>query len=168
MPDLDFNVRHLPLNAHLHIDALDRQHLILKTPTSHVVLLISGPLVSAGPVHIRFILDGLRNIDRDMTSLSVFAQLLGGTARRTMVDRPGPVEAIKLRDALIALDGERAGATRRGIATVIYGTDRVAEEWGDPSGRLKAVIKRDVLRGRRLVAGGYLKLVAGGTNSQTV
>jgi len=157
-------VSSLPLNVHLHIDALERQHLIIKSANAHVVLLISGPLVSAGPVHIRIILEGLRHLDRDIASLSAFAQLVHGVSRRTVHGRPGPVEAIKLRDALIALDGERAGASRREIATVIYGAERVAEEWNEPSGRLKAVIKRDALRGRRIVAGGYLKLVAGGTN----
>lgn len=155
----------MPLTLHLHLDALGRQHLTMKGANAYVVLLISGPLVSAGPVHIRLIFNGIRHLDRDITSLSAFAQIVHGIRRNAIHDLPGPVDTIKLRDALIAFDGERAGATRREIATVIYGADRVDEEWKQSSGRLKAVIKRDVLRGRRLVAGGYLKLVAGGTNS---
>ena len=167
-PDLEFDVRHLSLTAHLHLDALGRQHLILKGANSHVVLLISGPLVSIGSVHIRLVVDGLRHFDHDISSLLAFSHLLHGTSRSAVLDRPGPVERAKLRDALIALDGEHAGATRREIATVIYGADRVTDEWNEPNGRLKAVIKRDVLRGRRLVAGGYRQLVAGGTNSAPI
>lgn len=168
LPDREFDVRHLSLTAHLHLDALGRQHLILKGENSQVVLHISGPLVSVGSVHIRLLVDGLRHLDHDINSLSAFSQLLHGIGRSAILDRPGPVESIKLRDALIALDGERAGATRREIAAVIYGADRVSDEWNEPTGRLKAVIKRDVLRGRRLVAGGYRQLVARGTNSATV
>lgn len=151
--------------AHLHLDALGRQHLILKGTTSQVVLHISGPLVSAGPVHIRILIDGLTALDRSIDTLSALSQLVHGSRPSLVIDRPGRVESVKLRDALIAVDGEQARATRREIATVIYGADRIAEEWNDPAGRLKAIIKRDVLRGRRLVAGGYRQLVAGGTFS---
>lgn len=154
----------MPLIAHLHLDALDRQHLILKAANAHVVLQISGPLVFAGPVNIRVVIDGLRHIDRNIASLVAFSQLIHGFRGSAAHDRPGRVQSIKLRDALIALDGERAGATRREIATVIYGSERVAEEWSDPTGRLKAVIKRDILRARRLIDGGYRRLVAGGTD----
>lgn len=66
------------------------------------------------------------------------------------------------RNAIIAIDGERAGATRREIASVIYGHDDVDSEWGQ-SDRLKAMVKRDVQRGRRLLAGGWRDLVAGRT-----
>lgn len=150
--------------AHLHLDALGRQYLILKGTATHVVLHISGPLVTTGPVHIRFLIEGMTALDHAVSLLSALSHLVHGSRPSLVIDRPGRVEAIKLRDALIAIDGEQTGATRREIATVIYGAGRVAEEWNDPSGRLKAVIKRDVLRGRRLVAGGYRQLVAGGTN----
>lgn len=150
--------------AHLHLDALGRQYLILKGTATHVVLHISGPLVTTGPVHIRVLIEGMTALDHTISLLSALSHLVHGSRPSLVIDRPGRVEAIKLRDALIAIDGEQMGATRREIATVIYGADRVAEEWNDPSGRLKAVIKRDVLRGRRLVAGGYRQLVAGGTN----
>lgn len=165
--ELEFEARRLTLIAHLHLDALGRQHLILKGTTAQVVLNISGPLVTTGPVHIRLLIDGLTALDHAVGLLSALSHMIHGAKPSLVIDRPGRVEALKLRDALIALDGEQAGATRREIATVIYGADRVAEEWGEPSGRLKAVIKRDVLRGRRLVAGGYRQLVAGGTNSMT-
>lgn len=165
--ELEFEARQLALIAHLHLDALGRQHLILKGTTAQVVLHISGPLVTTGPVHIRLLIDGLAALDHAVGLLSALSHLIHGARPSLVTDRPGRVEALKLRDALIALDGEQAGATRREIATVIYGADRVAEEWREPSGRLKAVIKRDVLRGRRLVAGGYRQLVAGGTNSVT-
>ena len=160
---LDFDIRRLPLNAHVHIDALGSQHLILKSPLFHVVLLISGPLITMAPVRLQFASQGIARLGPHIDALAALAHLLVGRRLANPADRPGEVDRIKLRDALIALDGERSGATRRESASVIYGAERVAEEWTDPDGRLKAVIKRDVLRGRRMIAGGYRNLVAGGT-----
>lgn len=162
--DLEFEARRLTIVAHLHLDALGHQYLILKGTTVQVVLHISGPLVTTGPVHIRLLIDGLTTLEEAVTQLSALSHLVHGSRSSLVIDRPGRVETTKLRDALIAIDGEQAGATRREIATVIYGAGRVAEEWAHPSGRLKAVIKRDVQRGRRLVAGGYRRLVAGETS----
>lgn len=160
---LDFDIRHIPLNAHFHIDALGSQHLILKSPVFHVVLLVSGPLITMAPVRLQFASHGIAHLGPHIDALGALAHLLLGRRLAIPFDRPGEVDRIKLRDAIIALDGERSGATRREIAIVIYGAERVAEEWGDPNGRLKAVIKRDLLRGRRMIAGGYRQLVAGGT-----
>lgn len=163
-PDqLDFDIRHIPFTAHVHIDALGSQHVVLKSSVLHVVLLVSGPLITMAPVRLQFASHGLTRLGQHIDALGALAHLLIGRRLAIPADRPGEVDRIKLRDAIIALDGERAGATRREIATVIYGAERVAEEWTHPDGRLKAVIKRDVLRGRRLVAGGYRNLVAGGT-----
>lgn len=163
-PDqLDFDIRHIPFNAHVHIDAHGRQHVILKSSVLHVVLLVSGPLITMAPVRLQFASHGMARLGPHIDALGALAHLLLGRRLAIPADRPGDVDRIKLRDAIIALDGERAGATRRDIATVIHGAGRVAEEWSHPNGRLKAVIKRDVLRGRRMLAGGYRNLVAGGT-----
>ncbi|MFM9940283.1 MAG: DNA -binding domain-containing protein [Hyphomicrobiaceae bacterium] len=102
-------------------------------------------------------------LDRHVDALAALAHVLAVSNRASRSDRPGDVDRIKLRDSIIALDGDRAGATRREIAVAIYGPNRVADEWSEPNGRLKAVIKRDIIRGRQLVAGSYRKLVARGT-----
>ena len=115
------------------------------------------------PVRLQFTSHGMTRLGQHIDALGALAHLLLDRRLAMPADRPGEVDRIKLRDAIIALDGERSGATRREIATVIYGAKRVAEEWSDPNGRLKAVIKRDLLRGRRMIAGGYRNLVAGGT-----
>lgn len=161
--ELDFDVRRIPFHAHIHIDAHGSQHVILKSSVLHVALVVSGPLITMAPVRLQFASHGMARLGPHIDALGALAHLLLGRRLATAADRPGEVDRIKLRDAIIALDGERSGATRREIASVIYGAERVAEEWTHPDGRLKAVIKRDVLRGRRMVAGGYRLLVAGGT-----
>lgn len=160
---LDFDIRRIPFNTHVHIDAHGRQHVILKSSVLHVVLVVSGPLITMAPVRLQFASHGMTRLGQHIDALGALAHLLLDRRLAMPADRPGEVDRIKLRDAIIALDGERAGVTRREIATVIYGAERVTEEWAHPDGRLKAVIKRDVLRGRRMVTGGYCNLVAGGT-----
>jgi hypothetical protein len=93
------------------------------------------------------VLDGLTRLTPRLEALSSISHLIQGTGHRAPVRQPGTVDRQKLRDAVIALDGTKAGATRREIATVIYGTERVRREWDEPTGRLKAVIKRYVQRG---------------------
>jgi hypothetical protein len=149
-PDqLDFDIRRIPFNAHVHIDAHGSQHVILKSPE-----LVSGPLITLAPVRLRFASHGVARLGPHIDALGALAHLLLGRRLAIPADRPGEVDRIKLRDAIIALDGERSGATRREIAAVIYGAERVAEEWSHPNGRLKAVLKR------QLVAGGTFAVAA--------
>lgn len=59
-----------------------------------------------------------------------------------------------LRNGLIALDCLKAGLTRREIAEVLYGRERVAEEWNGPS--LKHTMRYLILKAEGLRDGGYL------------
>ena len=64
---------------------------------------------------------------------------------------------MRLRDALIALDGDRAGATLREIAIVIYGRERIERDW--PGKGLERRLRRDLQRGRALCNAGYRNLI---------
>jgi hypothetical protein len=66
----------------------------------------------------------------------------------------------RLRDALIALDGHRAGAKPREIAVVICGRERVERDWPDRGLRLR--VHRAVIRGEALCNGGYRELLQKG------
>ena len=160
-------IKNLPHVVHVHFDVRGRQFVVLKSSDFHITLIVAGALVTAAPFSITLGATRLADLDTQIRRLIALAHLVLGRRLTIPPDRPGQVERIKLRDAVIALDGERAGASRRQIASVIHGPARVAEDWTDPSGRLKAVTKRDVLRGRRLVSGGYRDLVSGGTNRTT-
>ena len=59
--------------------------------------------------------------------------------------------------ALQALDGVRAGASQRLIAEVLYGSDRVREEWQADSA-LRAHLRHSLARALALMRGGYLGL----------
>jgi hypothetical protein len=159
----DFDIARLPFAVHVHFDADGIQHVVLKSPSCDVACRISGALVTAGPVRPIFMAHGVTGLSASLGNFGAFVRIVLGQRLQVAADMPGPVDRVRLRDAIIALDGERAGASRRQIATVIYGSETVANEWGEPGGRLKAVIKRDVQRGRRLVAGDWRALIAGRT-----
>lgn len=59
--------------------------------------------------------------------------------------------------ALQALDGVQAGASQRLIAEVLYGPDRVREEW-HPDSALRAQLRHSLARALALMRGGYLGL----------
>ena len=66
-------------------------------------------------------------------------------------------ETERLRDALIALDCYRAGATLRETAVVIYGHQRVDRDW--PGKGLRDRMRRSRQRGLALCNGGYRDLL---------
>ena len=66
-------------------------------------------------------------------------------------------ETERLRDALIALDCDRAGLTLRETAGVIYGRQRVDRDW--PGKGLRDRMRRSRQRGLALCNGGYRDLL---------
>ena len=85
----------------------------------------------------------------------IVAVSVTGTSR--MSNRPSALprwttRTQNLRDALITLDGRRAGASYREIATVLYGAKTVAEDWHKG---LKERMHRHFKRGAKLSDGGY-------------
>jgi len=65
-----------------------------------------------------------------------------------------------LRDGLIALDSLKLGMSRREIAIILYGHDKIEAEWS--SGHLKDSVKYLVRKAEALRDGGYLIEMLGG------
>lgn len=80
----------------------------------------------------------------------------GFAARRSPPRGAGPD---KLRDALIALDGELAGVPRRRIGEAIFGPDCVKDGWDDGDESYKKRTKRLVEKGLELMCSGYRRLL---------
>lgn len=158
--DRDFALDQLSVRAHVHFDAAERQIVVLESDTYQITLIVEGLLVTLGSVQLLFSSAGIHRLERHIATLQVLTHVLHKSKLAGPLMRPGPIDAVHYRNAIIAIDGELAGASRREIAAVIYGAE-VAQEWSN-SDRLKAMVKRDVRRGRRLLAGGWRELVAGG------
>lgn len=152
-----------PSRVHVHFDGCGKQIVTIERDACRVTLIVAGALVTLGPVHLQIGWLRLSDLAGSVYHLNALAHLLMAQKYFGPLRRPGPVDARHLRNALLAYDGEHAGATRRKIASVIYGEDAVVEDWSEPSGRLKAMVKRDVLRGRRLVSSGWRDLITAGT-----
>jgi hypothetical protein len=60
---------------------------------------------------------------------------------------------------LLALDGYQAGASKREIATVLFGHDVADQAWRKGDFSLKQQVHRAVAKGRALSDGGYLALL---------
>ena len=67
-----------------------------------------------------------------------------------------------LRDGLIALDCLELGMSRRDIATVLYGKERVESEWPDDRASMRDALKYLVSKAEGLRDGGYLVELLGG------
>lgn len=152
-----------PVRVHVHFDGFGRQTVTLENNVCRETLVVGGALLTLGSARLTIDRIELSELPNAVYRLNALAHLLFGQRYRGPPTRPAAVDARHLRNAIVAYDGENAGASRRQIAAVIYGNRAASDDWSDPSGRLKAMVKRDVLRGRRLVFGGWRDFVMAGT-----
>lgn len=151
MPDLQ-------CAAHLLIDDRKRNHLLLACGPLALQLLIEGGDLLSGPVRLNFIICGITRISASIDKLAVLRKLLAPDYRRRLEPNGWSARTLRLRNALVALDGHAAGASYRDVASVIFGKDRVASDWPDPA--LKDRVRRSLSRGATYANGGYRTLIA--------
>jgi hypothetical protein len=141
--------------AHILIDALGRQHVIVRSGAACMHLVISGSAVVIGPVILGADVEERGAIGTVADRLARLERLL--SAQPDIMPPRWTAETLRLRDALIALDGEPAGATLPEIGAVIYGRQRIERDW--PGKGLRQRLRRDQLRGLALCGGGYRRLL---------
>jgi hypothetical protein len=147
----------LPAIRQLLIDAKGTQHLKFTSDRHTVSVTLDGAAVAVAPARVVFHVDGLRHIERARDGFAALNDILSHNERSE--DWPWTATSLAVRDGLIALDGHRAGATYRAIATVIFGAERTEAAWRSTSTALKDRIRRALKRGLSLVAGGYRELL---------
>jgi hypothetical protein len=140
----------LPALKHILIDAGGRQHLLLRANGAVLQLMIEGADITTAPVTLTFLVRGLNAIGRASYQLDLLRRILFPTRSRSLP--PWTPRTQNLRDALITLDGRRAGASYREIATIIHGAKSVAEDWHKG---LRERMRRHYKRGFELSGGGY-------------
>lgn len=148
----------LPGVRHLMIDANGAQHLNFKSVRQTLSVILDGAAVAVAPARVLFHIDGLEHIKRVSDGLATLSEILRYNMEG-LEDGTWTATSLAMRDALIALDGHRARASYRDIATVIFGAERTAEAWRGASTALKDRIRRALKRGLELVAGGYRELL---------
>jgi hypothetical protein len=142
---------------HILLDTVGRQHVILRAGAGSLQLTIAGAKSVVGPQVLAFSARNLADLSLAVSQLAKLHRVLSRTAVSSSRQPHWSAQSKRLRDAMIALDGRRAEATFREIASVIYGSERVARDW--PGAGLKARVQRDFQRGVALCSGGYRTLL---------
>jgi hypothetical protein len=145
----------LPNLAHILIDTLGRQHSVVRCGAAHMHLVVNGQPVVIAPVILSACVDERDAIGPVAQRLARLERLLSASPDAAITR--WTAETLRLRDALIALDGHLAGATLPEIAAVIYGQGRIERDW--PGKGLRQRVRRAQLRGIALCNGGYRDLL---------
>lgn len=96
-------------------------------------------------------------VGKNLAAVEEFAAFCGG--RVVSCKRLRGLSPEKLRNTIIALDGELAGVSRRRIAEVIYGKDIIASAWNNGDDSYKKRTHRLVKKGVALMEYGYRNLL---------
>jgi hypothetical protein len=154
---LGFRIPALGPVEHILIDVAGRHHVVLRSGAVSMQLIINGANAITSHVALGLSLRRPPDIGAFARALATLETLISARHGSAGMLRPWTAQTKRLRDALIALDGRRAGASLREIATVIYGRDRIERDW--PEKGLKQRLGRDLARGRAHCDGGYRDLL---------
>jgi hypothetical protein len=155
--DVDFS--QLTTARRILIDPSGTEHIVLQSQRHTITLRSQGMSVIDAPVNLSFLIHGLSSIATAPRLLRLARSLLDPNSDAKL-QQPGPAPWYpKLREALLALDGDLAGATQREIAAVLYGQHIADEAWRCGNFSLKQRVRRAIAKGRALSAGGYVDLL---------
>ena len=154
-PDERVFVPALPSTKHILVERDGRQHVVLRADGHAIQLTIDGADITAEPVALTFQVRGLTAVAAACDHLAALRRILRTPSRKTAGPR-WTATTLKLRDALVTLDGRMAGASYRDIAIVLYGLAYVERNWWTG---LKERMRRHFLRGVLFVHGRYRDLL---------
>lgn len=153
-----FDVRNLlhPVIALRSGDGIE--HVLLCDGIRRVQLEVRQGTLLDGPVRLAYELAGFDDVEPKLSALRQFLALqrLGRFPRSLY---PPEKHAKRWTTALRALDGVKAGASHREIASVLWGADTVRDDWRSASDYLRSRVRRTVHVGEMLANGGYLRLL---------
>lgn len=153
-----FDIARFGDRAVLITDGHGRELVLLTDGVGEIQLDVRGGTLAAGPVRLRYRVEGLAHVDaklRTLTRLSALCRL--GRFPKSLF--PPETAAAKWANALQAFDGMTAGASQREIAAVLFGERLVREEWNGRSDFLRLRVQRLLAYARRMVDGGYRSLL---------
>ena len=148
----------IPGEKHFLITPGRREKLVIEAPGYAAQLALdSDALPIPQAVYFSLKLGAGQLVGKHLREVEEFARVCHGLGARHKPLRGLSPE--KLRDAIIALDGELAGVPRRRIASAIFGEHLVAEDWDGGVNSYKQRTKRLVDKGLSLMRYGYKKLL---------
>lgn len=156
--DLFLNWDKIPGRKHFLFTPGRREKLIIVAPgyAAQLALDTNAPPIPK-TVCFSLKLGAGQLVGKHLREVEKFARVCYGRVIRYKPLRGMKPEA--LRNAIIALDGELAGVSRRRIASAIFGERLVAEDWNGGINSYKQRTKRLVDKGLPLMRYGYKKLL---------
>lgn len=135
------------------------QHLLVRDGSRVAQLQCHGKKIDAGPFALEIVVGDFRQAERHMRLVRRFADICRNR-RPARQQAKWTVEAMRHRDALVALDLRTEERSYRQIAIFLYGEKAVREDWANPDQTMKNRVIRSVKRGQRMMKGGYRTLLA--------
>ncbi len=135
-----------------------RQHLLFQTRSREAQLYCVGEEIRPDPFVLEVIIDNFPEVETTQKLIRQVADIYRNK-QVGISDREWTVEALRHRDALVAYDMKTLGCKYRDIAIHLWGTDYIAEDWGNPNRTLKNRTIRGGKRGVRMVNGDYRTLL---------
>jgi hypothetical protein len=134
------------------------EHVLLSDGLRSLQLDVAGGTMLAGPVRLRFRLEGLRAIEPSLLTLRRLAALdrLGRMPQKLF---PAERRALRWILALRALDARRHGASQREVAEALFGPERARTDWNAGSDYLRSQVRRLLRFGVRMSRGGWRELL---------
>jgi hypothetical protein len=134
------------------------EHVLLCDNIHRLQLEVRQGSLLEGPVRLRYDLAGF---DKVKPKLLALRQLLAlqRFGRFTRSLNLAEIHKQRWLTALRALDGVRAGASHREIASGLWGGEIVREDWRSESDYLRSRVRRTIRNGETLANGGYLRLL---------
>jgi hypothetical protein len=154
--DATISFADLPAVKHILVDAHGRQHVVLRANGAVLQLVVQGADIAVAPVAITFLVRGVGAIAEAAAQLATLRRILSPARLSSVTGPRWTAAALKLRDALVAVDGRAAGASYREIAVVLHGDAYVERNWKTG---LKARMRRHFARGQELCGGRYRELL---------
>ncbi|MGE0852643.1 MAG: DUF2285 domain-containing protein [Hyphomicrobiaceae bacterium] len=155
--DADFRADTLPGPTSIHVDAVGRQHVVVRSAGRRVTICIRGAAVAVAPARVTFEMTSLAGLFAAQREVAALQELLEvGPAG---VPPPWTTTDEEKRDALIALDAHCNDASHRDVARMIFGPAKVDAEWVADGCELKDYVRRCRSRGVRYMQGSYRRLL---------
>ena len=154
--DADFRVDALPRPTSIHVDAVGRQHVVVRAPGRRVTICIRGAAVAVAPARVTFEMTSLAGLFAAQRNVAALQELLEDGPP---IVPPWTTTGEEKRDALIALDAQCNDASHRDVARMIFGPAKVDAEWVADGCELKDYVRRCRSRGVRYMQGGYRRLL---------
>jgi hypothetical protein len=153
----NFALRRIAADISILFDASGRQQIVLKSRRQSLILAVTGTANLDAPACITFLTHGCGGAARAPRLFAAFNACLSPPPK--MASSKCTTTELRRRNALIALDGDAAGASYRETSTVMFGAKETDKSWRSLNNPRKDQVRRALQRGEALIAGGYRKLL---------